>query len=188
MLQLDDIFLRPARADERDHLWHFIYVDNEWKQHDAPYFPLEYQSRFQFRRNLFKRLKEGETAMVIEHQDLAIGYLSCYWEDQSTRWLEVGITLFTSQHWGKQLGRKALTLWISYLFEKSDVARIGLTTWSGNPRMMKCAQALGLRQEGRIRKVRYYKGEYYDSLRYGVLREEWLGMQSGDIETLRCVG
>ncbi|PKF49102.1 GNAT family N-acetyltransferase [Enterovibrio nigricans] len=188
MLQLDDICLRPARVDERDHLWHFIYVDNEWKQHDAPYFPLEYQSRFQFRRNLFKRLKAGETAMVIEYQDMAIGYLSCYWEDQSTRWLEVGITLFTSQYWGKQLGRKALTLWITHLFDRTDVARIGLTTWSGNPRMMKCAEALGLQEEGRIRKVRYYKGEYYDSLRYGVLREEWRNLRRGEVHTLRCAG
>lgn len=187
MLKLEDICLRPARNDERDHLWHFIYVQNEWKAHDAPYFPLEHQSRFQFRRHLFKRLKEAQTAMVIDYNGEAIGYLSCYWEDQSTRWLEVGITLFTSQYWGKQLGRKALTLWITYLFERYDVARIGLTTWSGNPRMMKCAEALGLQEEGRIRRVRYFEGKYYDSLRYGVLREEWQAQSKGD-DTLRCVG
>ncbi|MCC4798419.1 GNAT family N-acetyltransferase [Enterovibrio norvegicus] len=173
MLTLDDICLRPARRNEKDLLWQYIYIHNEWKAHDAPYIPLEYQSRFQFGRRLFRRLKDGETAMVVDYHGEAIGYLSCYWEDQSTRWLEVGITLFTSQHWGKQLGRKALTLWISYLFEHHDVARIGLTTWSGNPRMMKCAKALGMSEEGRMRKVRFYQGEYYDSLRYGVLREEW---------------
>nr|MCX4136420.1 GNAT family N-acetyltransferase [Vibrio parahaemolyticus]MCX4136492.1 GNAT family N-acetyltransferase [Vibrio parahaemolyticus]MCZ6386917.1 GNAT family N-acetyltransferase [Vibrio parahaemolyticus]MCZ6386980.1 GNAT family N-acetyltransferase [Vibrio parahaemolyticus] len=28
-------------------------------------------------------------------------------------------------------------------------------------------------QEARLRKVRYYNGEYYDSVKYGVLRSEW---------------
>ena len=27
--------------------------------------------------------------------------------------------------------------------------------------------------EARIRKVRYYDGNYYDSIRMGILREEW---------------
>ncbi|MDD1795101.1 GNAT family N-acetyltransferase [Enterovibrio sp. ZSDZ42] len=187
MFTFSDICLRPAKAEERDHLWHFIYVENEWKVHDAPYFPLEHQSKFQFRRHLFKRLREAKTAIVIDYHGEAIGYLSCYWEDQSTRWLEVGITIFTSAHWGKQLGRKALTLWISHLFEHYDVERIGLTTWSGNPRMMKCAMALGMQEEGRIRKVRFHQGQYYDSLRYGVLRDEWQALRKKDGK-LRCVG
>lgn len=173
MLKIEDVCLRTARRDETTYLWRSIYIEKEWKIYDAPYYPLEHQSRFQFRFNLFKRLREAKTAMVIDYQGEAVGYLSSYWEDQSTRWLEVGITIFTSNFWGKHIGRKALTLWISHLFEKTDVERIGLTTWSGNPRMMKCAEALGMRQEGRMRKVRYYQGHYYDSLRYGVLRDEW---------------
>jgi RimJ/RimL family protein N-acetyltransferase len=48
-----------------------------------------------------------------------------------------------------------------------------LTTWSGNPRMIRCAEKLGMRLEGRMRKCRYYNGEYYDSIRMGILREEW---------------
>ena len=43
----------------------------------------------------------------------------------------------------------------------------------GNIRMMKAAEKLGMLQEVRIRKVRYYNDEYYDSVKYGILREEW---------------
>ncbi|ELR64421.1 hypothetical protein C942_02444 [Photobacterium marinum] len=39
--------------------------------------------------------------------------------------------------------------------------------------MMACAEKLGLQQEARLRKVRYYQGHYYDSVKYGVLRSEW---------------
>lgn len=48
-----------------------------------------------------------------------------------------------------------------------------MTTWSGNPRMMSLALKLGFQQEARLRKVRYYDGKYYDSVKYGVLRSEW---------------
>lgn len=49
-----------------------------------------------------------------------------------------------------------------------------MTTWSGNPRMMALARKLGFQQEARLRKVRYYQGEYYDSVKFGVLRDEWV--------------
>jgi RimJ/RimL family protein N-acetyltransferase len=45
--------------------------------------------------------------------------------------------------------------------------------------MMRCAEKLGMQQEARIRKVRYYQGEYYDSVKYGVLKEEWQTLIQG---------
>ena len=39
--------------------------------------------------------------------------------------------------------------------------------------MMKAAEKIGFIQEARIRKVRYWNGTYYDSMKYGVTREEW---------------
>jgi len=54
-----------------------------------------------------------------------------------------------------------------------EIQHIGLTTWSGNPRMIKLAEKLNLVCEARIPKVRYYKGIYYDSIKYGILRENF---------------
>lgn len=39
--------------------------------------------------------------------------------------------------------------------------------------MIRLAKKLGLIEEGRIRQVCYYEGHYYDSVKLGVLREEW---------------
>ena len=39
--------------------------------------------------------------------------------------------------------------------------------------MIKLAEKLGLVCEARIRKVRYFNGVYYDSVKYGILREEF---------------
>lgn len=70
-------------------------------------------------------------------------------------------------------GTEALRLYVSYLFARLDVPRVGITTWSGNERMMRAAARIGMRIEGRMRRCRIVRGELYDSIRMGVLREEW---------------
>ena len=56
--------------------------------------------------------------------------------------------------------------------ETDALEHIGMTTWSGNGAMMAVAEKLGFLKEGQIRKVRYYQGQDYDSMKYGILREE----------------
>ncbi|OCS89219.1 GNAT family N-acetyltransferase [Caryophanon latum] len=63
--------------------------------------------------------------------------------------------------------------WIEHLFTTLPLVRVGFTTWSGNERMIRVGEKLGMQLEARIRKVRYYDGTYYDSIRMGLLREEW---------------
>ncbi len=186
MLAFDNVKVRPANRKDFNHLWYYIYIEQAWKAYDAPFYSFEYQSKWQFYFNLYRRLKQGKTARVIEYDGKLVGYLTYYWQDEHTRWLDVGITLFSPDDWGKRIGRKALIFWISHVFKQINyLVRIGLTTWSGNPRMMKCAERIGMKCEGKIRKVRYYKGQYYDCVTYGILREEW---QSLSDEALTCSG
>ena len=96
------------------------------------------------------------------------------WIDEKTRWMEIGIVIYDENYWNKYIGTKALKLWTSEVFNAHpEIEHLGLTTFSGNPRMMKTAEKIGFIQEARIRKVRYWKGTYYDSMKYGVTREEW---------------
>src|SRR5699024_9494379 len=89
-------------------------------------------------------------------------------------WLEFGLSIFVDPIWGRNIGTRACRLWISYLFDLfPEIVRVGFTTWSGNIRMMTVGEKLGLQQEARIRKVRYYNNQYFDSMKYGVLRTEW---------------
>ncbi|MDK2865955.1 MAG: hypothetical protein PWP51_105 [Clostridiales bacterium] len=57
--------------------------------------------------------------------------------------------------------------------KNKELVGIGLTTWSGNQRMMALAEKLGLKKEAVYRKARIVKGEYFDSVSYGILRDEW---------------
>ena len=82
--------------------------------------------------------------------------------------------IFNENYWGKGIGQLALALWVQKLLDKRpELIRIGLSTWSGNQRMMKLAEKLGFKQEAIYRKARIVDGAYYDSVSYGILREEW---------------
>jgi RimJ/RimL family protein N-acetyltransferase len=171
------VVLRKPGLEDIPKLYELIYgVENpEWKQFDAPYFPHESISLEKFQESMEKRINKLDipSMLVIEVNGEMIGDVTFYWEYQPTRWLEVGIVIFSPKHWSGGYGTEALTLWIDYLFSQLEIARVGLTTWSGNPRMIRCAEKLGMQLEGRMRKCRYYNGEYYDSIRMGILREEW---------------
>lgn len=67
-----------------------------------------------------------------------------------------------------------LKMWINEVFkENARLVRIGLSTWSGNERMMKLAEKIGLKKEAVYKKARIVNNEYYDALSYGILRSSW---------------
>lgn len=159
-------------------LWELIYGDPnpEWKKWDAPYFPLTYIEYQTFYHRVINEIHNEELPrwMLIETvEGEMIGTVSYYWEHQPSHWLEAGIVIYKPYYWNGGYGTEALKFWVSHLFESMSLVRVGITTWSGNMRMMKAAEKLGFQLEGRLRKCRYYNGEYYDSIRMGVLREEW---------------
>ncbi len=114
------------------------------------------------------------STLVIKANGKVIGTVGCYWVDQHTDWLETGIVIYDPSYWNGGYGTEAYALWIDYLFEHTNLHRLGMSTWSGNDRMMRVAYKLGMVEEARIRKARVVEGEYYDSIKMGILREEWI--------------
>jgi len=168
-----DVTLRPALTTECEILWNLIYVDPVWEEFDTPYHPHERVALETFRQRGMTHFESGVDALLIEFSGDVGGSVTCYWEDKETRWLELGIVLYADSHWGQKIGRRALSLWVEHLFASKEIERVGLTTWSGNPHMVSCAESVGMIIEGRLRKVRYYQGNYYDSIKMGILRSEW---------------
>lgn len=176
MLQGEKVSLRFLNKEDLRTVWEFIYGQEnpEWKKWDAPYFPLKYMDFETYETEMLNKIKHQiEPRMVIIADGQIIGIVSYYWEHEPSQWLEVGIVIYEPQYWSGGYGTEALKLWIDHLFEVMPIHRIGLTTWSGNHRMMKVAEKLGMILEGRMRKCRQYNGEYYDSIKMGVLKEEW---------------
>jgi len=176
------LMLRNVTEQDLPVLYQLVYgeASPEWKLWDAPYFPLEPETYDEFAQNVRNRMeadrKTGDpcSMRVIETDGQVIGTITYYWEHKPSLWLEMGIVMFQSSQWGRGYGTRALKLWIGHLFDRLPIARVGLTTWSGNERMMRAAAKNGLQIEGRMRKCRIVNGQQYDSIRMGMLREEWL--------------
>ena len=170
-----DVVLRSATPAEKDDLYALVTMHKAWTKFNGPYFPYATPSIEEFAQGLFRRLCEGKHAQLIEYQGKPVGSVTYYWENENTRWLEVGVVLYDQTFWNRGIGRNALALWITYLFETLEIERVGATTWSGNPGMIACAKSIGFQLEAKLRKVRYHQGVYYDSIKLGVLRAEWFG-------------
>ncbi|WP_374775298.1 GNAT family N-acetyltransferase [Streptomyces sp. NBC_01310] len=85
----------------------------------------------------------------------------------------LGVTIGEREFWGRGHGSDALRLLMNHLFGAYCLSRLELDTWSGNERAVRAFTRLGFREEGRRRSAVLLDGKRYDSVLFGMLREEW---------------
>ncbi|WP_028274699.1 GNAT family N-acetyltransferase [Atopococcus tabaci] len=174
MYKDNDLILRPITEADVDSIWELVYKDEapEWKKWDAPYYPHYPKTHEAFMEEAHEWFNQ-QNRWAIEVKGSVKGVVSYYWEHEPSHWLEIGIVLYETENGGRGIGTRALDLWIDHLFQTLPLVRIGFTTWSGNQRMIRVGEKLGMQMEGRIRRARLYNDIYYDSIKMGMLREEW---------------
>ncbi|MBA3943461.1 MAG: GNAT family N-acetyltransferase [Herpetosiphonaceae bacterium] len=176
------IRLRDWRLTDLEDYEHWLLPGHRWREFDGPYCPEPSASQIidivdrKRKQIMDSALPTPRTNLTITlpNDDLLLGTVTWAWESQETYWLTIGIVIFDPTWWGHGLGYEALGLWSDYLFrEMPQIVRLDLRTWSGNDGMVHLAQKLGYELEARFRKARIVKGQYYDGLGYGVLRDSW---------------
>lgn len=175
----NQIAIRPLKSNELNEFWQlaFSHPTAEWTKWNGPYFHDELPKKETFLTTIGpQKWLNNPNRWVITFNQQIIGSLSAYFDDGDLRrWLEVGIVIYSPSLWGHHIGATALRLWLDHLFlDVTNLPHIGFTTWSGNQCMMALGNKVGMILEGRIRQVRYWQGQYYDSIKYGILRSEWL--------------
>ncbi len=162
-------------------IYEMYYMEKyKWHKYDGPYYPDNEEEDKEYIAGIRNKLENGQAAFNgrkviadVETNKL-IGTVNYYWVLKETNWLEVGIAIFDDKIWSKGIGYQALKLWINeILADKSELVRIGISTWSGNVGMIKLAEKLGLKKEAEYKNAVIVNGKYYDSVSYGILREEW---------------
>ena len=164
-----------AQLDEL-YFWRFEETLQEAKKWNGPYIPEAWLSKEQHQEKWLKAdaIANGvPPSLIISADGKAIGYVGAYWVDRNTNWLETGIVIYNTDYWNGGYGTEAYRMWIDFLFSCTDLHRLGMSTWSGNDRMVKVAERLGMKEEARIRKARVVEGKFYDAIKMGILREEW---------------
>jgi len=179
----EKVKLRELIKGDIDKLYYWKYEEKEQaaKKWNGPYIPEEMKTKEQYREIWMKDneiLPNVPASLIIEVGGNLIGYVSSHWVDKNTNWLETGIVIYDKYFWNGGYGSEAYKLWIDFLFKATGIHRLGMSTWSGNIRMMKAAAKIGMLEEARIRNARTVNGEYFDAIKMGIFRDEWEGLKS----------
>ncbi len=177
-----NIVIRELEINDLDDYLYWNHPTREFHKFNGPYYEKSSEEELkQFVEELKELLLKGEKNVLKNKKIIAngetgeiIGQVNWYWKSQETFWMEVGIVIFNENYWGNGIGYTALKMWIDEIFgENPKLIRLGLSTWSGNLRMMHLAEKIGLKKEAVYRKARIVDNEYYDAVSYGILKEEW---------------
>jgi tRNA (cmo5U34)-methyltransferase len=167
-------------------------TQGKWRLLDAPWEGFrsattaeqEKRDREWFMRQLEGRDKSwcNHRAVIATPNNIPIGWVSRYGEKDNPHACLVGIDICEDAYLNRGLGTEALQLWVNHIFSTSDVHKIGLETWSFNPRMIRVAEKAGFVREGCQREIRQWQGEWLDLVQFGILREEW--KEKRDVEDM----
>ncbi|WP_323702923.1 GNAT family protein [Mammaliicoccus sp. Dog046] len=174
----DNLYLSELSESDLKEYYYWKYIDAEQqaKKWNGPYIKEETYSFEQFKRNYNTNkflYNHVHSCLAIKYKDEFIGVVTAYWKDPYSKWIECGIVIYKNNNWEKGLGSQIFSDWIDHLFTNTDTNRIGISTWSGNIRMIKVANKIGMVEEARIRQGRIVRGQSYDAIQMGILKEEW---------------
>lgn len=116
---------------------------------------------------------EDRSWFVIEADGKVIGSIGLHHRDRRLQLSAFGIAIYVREYLGKGYGRDAINVLLEWAFDLQNFRRIWLETWATNERAIRCYQALGFVEEGRLREHGYYKGKYFDVVLMGLMRSEW---------------
>ncbi|MFJ8064610.1 GNAT family N-acetyltransferase [Psychrobacillus sp. NPDC096426] len=170
------VVLKESTEEDIDELyfWKYEEKEQEAKKWNGPYIPESTISKEEYRKQWEQEIIPNVPAsLMIKCDGKAVGNVGSYWVDKNTNWLETGIVIYDKKYWNGGYGSEAYKLWIDFLFTSTNLHRLGMSTWSGNIRMVKVAERIGMKEEARIRNARTVDGEYFDAIKMGMLREEW---------------
>jgi RimJ/RimL family protein N-acetyltransferase len=92
----------------------------------------------------------------------------------------VGISIGERENWGKGYGTDLMKVLLRFAFTEVNLRRMTLTVFEYNPRAIRSYEKAGFRHEGRFRKFLNREGRRWDMLFMGILREEWMEMQTDE--------
>ena len=159
-IEFENIVLRDMIESDIEDYVRWFTVEREWENWDAPWEKEDtnaeaerksWMERYESRKNLLDDVCRYR--LEIEWNGRHIGSVNAYHIDENYEWigkvengqpahLAVGIDICEHNLWGNGIGTNALRAFINYHFENGE-DEIYTQTWSGNVRMIHCAEKFG---------------------------------------------
>lgn len=112
--------------------------------------------------------------IVLRESNTPIGIVQA--KRSGARSAELGVEI-DSRYWNRGLATDAARMMMAYCFETLGLHRVEAWCCADNRGAARSLQKLGMRHEGRLRSNRQVQGVWTDSLLFGILEEEWSGIQ-----------
>ena len=184
-IEFENIVLRDMIESDIEDYVRWFTVEREWENWDAPWEKedtceeterekwAEYYGSVKDRPDDAQRRK-----FEIEWNGRHIGWVSSYRIDENYEWVgnvkdgqtvhrAIGIDICEPDLYGKGIGSNALRAFMNYYFV-SGADELYTQTWSGNVRMIRCAEKLGFEECGRKACTREVNGRKYDGLTFRI--------------------
>lgn len=182
-LKYQNILLRDMiEADIPDYVRWFT-TETRWADTDAPWELLEENEEELWIswRKAYEAVQGRpddicRNRLEIEWNSRHVGWVSSYFVDENFEWVDklqegqtycrvVGIDICEPDVWGHGIGTNALRAFMNYYFE-NGVNELYTQTWSGNARMIHCAEKIGFVECNRSTGTREVAGKKYDALTF----------------------
>ena len=188
-----DIILRDmVNSDIEDDI-HWNTIETEWALWDAPWEMEDVIANFdseEYRKKEEQRIINSKDRRLDDFRwqleldyiyGTHIGSVNTYCIDENYEWISyeriskgdyegtyyyaLGIEINEPSFWNKGIGKQALAAYIKYHISHNHL-NLALQTWSGNIRMINCAQHIGFKEVNREKDFRLVRGEHYDGLTF----------------------
>jgi len=174
----------PRDPDSDDYFRWFNM--EEWQYYDQPDQPFQPISREEFdkrakknREGYEERAKDKSRPNPGYHLDTVdgqhLGWVNIYKWDPEEKSVFIGIGISEEENWGKGYGTEALSLFLNFLFDSYGLNTIRAATWTGNKRMVRCAQKAGFTNHKIMphRSSISVRGEPLERIEFSLSRAEW---------------
>ncbi len=200
-IKFENIVLRDMLESDIEDYVRWWTTETEWSKTDAPW--ENEDSDEETERASWREYYESVKGLPedvcrwkfeIEVNGRHIGWVSSYMIDEKWEWIAVrsikegqtvyravGIDICEPDTWGNGIGTNALRAFIHYYLE-NGVDELYTQTWSGNVRMIRCAEKLGFVECSRNIGNREVDGQKYDGLTF---RLERIFFQKNALENKR---
>ena len=114
----------------------------------------------------------GALALVIEHQRTVVGDVQLWFTDRERRVAEIGWVLDPA-HGGRGLASEAVSAVLRFAFDTAQVHRVTAQMDARNTASAQLAARVGMRSEAHFRQDWWSKGEWTDTLVFGMLATDF---------------
>ena len=175
------VYLRDRIPEDAGQFMRWLSV-GEWLDYDAPWEavnpPANQEGIEAFQRKFLENCEKErstprDSAVIVTASGKPLGWVNRYGSKRFPGNCFVGIDICEDDYLNRGYGTDALALWITYLFTHGDFHRIGIETWSFNPRMSSVAVKLGFTHEGVLRELVEWQGNVHNMEQFSLLRREW---------------